>query len=486
MAGDSLKFHVLYTILFCLSTMSYGTPADTNCDAIWEVIAVVQPKIFVIDDADGLLHAVLSPPDNLDQQLNDNSGATFRLTVLHREHPCSPASPRPVDHSSPSSLSRYHARARRLAGRLSSCPADGANVSGGAIVANGVPWDCYSYVTRIQLGTPARTHSVLVDTGSSLSWITCKPCKKGCDEAVDPLFDPAASSSYNVIRCRSSLCNIVPAATTSPATCFMPFQSCSYKQTYEDNSTSQGVASIDRLVYGKGTTEAFVFGCTNAFSGLGGRYSGIIGLSANSLSFFSQLSLGCYKAMSYCLPHPRKAGFLQFGRYEQQDGLRFTPLFVDGNHFYVHSTGISVGNVRLDVPPGTGENKTMRCFFDTGTPYTMLPGPLFESLSDAVEKRIQGFYRVGAWTGQTCFERDVSWNEEDVYVPAVRIAFQGSARITLVADDLWFLEGSGLVCLAFKRNAGDDVVLGSRHLMAVHTVVDLEKSMVGLWDRGCT
>ncbi|XP_047056999.1 aspartyl protease family protein At5g10770-like [Lolium rigidum] len=411
------------------------------------------------------------------------STGTVRLTLLHREHPCSPVSMRPVDRSSLSisALPKYHANVRRLAGRLSSCPTDQVNTSG-PILANGIPWDYYSYVTQIQLGTPAKTHNVLVDTGSSLSWVGCEPCSSGC---LNPVFDPDASSTYNVVRCRSSLCNRVPSATISRNTCILPFQKCSYNQTYKDDSMSVGLVSSDRLMYGREEMQGFIFGCCNSFSGIGGQYSGILGLSVNKLSFFSQITLSRrYRAMSYCLPHPHKEGFLQFGQYSEHHGLlSFTPLFIDGNQYYVQVSNIMVGTASLDAQ--SNGNQTTRCFFDTGTPYTMLPGHLFDSLIDAVSKRMLGYYRVGASTGQTCFHRENFWDEEDMYIPTVRIMFRDGARITLVSEDLMFVEHQEVYCLAFKRNDGSDMVLGSRHLMAVHTVVDLEKMTMGLRDQGC-
>ncbi|CAO2165723.1 unnamed protein product [Urochloa humidicola] len=315
----------------------------------------------------------------------------------------------------------------------------------------------------------------------------CKSCKKGCDEHVDPLFDPTASSTYKQLRCGSSLCTIIPEATMTRNTCFWYFQSCTYNSTYEDSSTAEGVASFDRLMYAKGNMmEAFLFGCTTFFKGIGGQYSGIIGLSANSLSFFSQVSIGRYKAMSFCLPHPQKTGYLKFGLYEEMDGMHFSPLFKDGSNYYTHITNITVGNGILDLPPGLGDNNTMRCFLDTGTPFTMLPDQLFQNLSTAVENKIKGFFRVHTWTEQTCFQREFLWNEEDVDVPIIRIIFEGNAMITLVEEDLWFRDyDSGVVCLAFKKGAGGDVVIGSRHLMTIHTVIDLDKSTLGLLDHGC-
>ncbi|KAF0920942.1 hypothetical protein E2562_037790 [Oryza meyeriana var. granulata] len=449
----------ILTIWFCPYIISPVTADDSNCANTWE--------------------------DNPAPQLNDSS-ATVRFTVLHREHPCFLASTVPADHFSPSTLSTRHTRVRRLsAGCFSSCPEDGGHM-GGSIFANGVPWDQYSYVTQIQLGTPATTYNMLVDTGSSLSWIRCKQC---INECPGPVFDPAASSTYNVVYCRSSLCNVVPSATMTPSTCWMPFEKCSYNQTYEDGSRSVGVVSSDRLTYGR-TSVDLVFGCSNRFEGLGGHYSGIIGVSANTLSFFTQLTVGHrYKAMAYCFPHPSKVGFLQFGQYDrQQDGMSFTPLSIDGNNYHVHLTDIIVVFSSVDIGLGMGGNQTMRCFFDTGTAYSVLPRHLFARLSDAVEERIEGFYRVGTSTGQTCFQPDLQFDEEDSYMPTMKFVLQGGATLILTEEDLYIEEVPGkLYCLAFKENNSGDVVVGSKFLMALQIVVDLENSTMGFRDRrGCS
>ncbi|XP_044972211.1 aspartyl protease family protein At5g10770-like [Hordeum vulgare subsp. vulgare] len=415
---------------------------------------------------------------NLDQP-NSPSTSTIRLTILHREHPCAPASKRPVRRS-PSALQEYHTRVRRLANRLSSCPADEATASG-LIFANGVPWDYYSYVTQVQLGTPAKTHNVLVDTASSLSWVGCEPCINAC---LIPTFNPNASSTYKVVGCGSALCNAVPSATMARKSCMAPTEGCSYRQSYHDYSLSVGVVSSDTLTYGLGS-QKFIFGCCNLFRGVGGRYSGILGMSVNKFSLFSQMTVGHrYRAMSYCFPHPRNQGFLQFGRYDEHKSLlRFTPLYIDGNNYFVHVSNVMVETMSLDVQ--SSGNQTMRCFFDTGTPYTMLPQSLFVSLSDTVGNLVEGYYRVGASTGQTCFQADGNWIEGDLYMPTVKIEFQNGARITLNSEDLMFMEEPNVFCLAFKMNDGGDIVLGSRHLMGVHTVVDLEMMTMGLRGQGC-
>jgi hypothetical protein len=70
--------------------------------------------------------------------------------------------------------------------------------------------DYYNYVAEIFLGRPTKTHGVLVDMGHPYSWST--------NRRLRPVFDPNASSTYNVVRCCSALFNRVPTATMYAST----------------------------------------------------------------------------------------------------------------------------------------------------------------------------------------------------------------------------------------------------------------------------
>ena len=55
-----------------------------------------------------------------------------------------------------------------------------------------------NYLVVIGLGTPQKNFHMLLDTGSSLTWLQCEPCTK-CHHQSDPRFEPALSSTYRVI-----------------------------------------------------------------------------------------------------------------------------------------------------------------------------------------------------------------------------------------------------------------------------------------------
>ena len=68
------------------------------------------------------------------------------------------------------------------------------------------------YIVNVGLGTPKRELTLMIDTGSSLIWTQCRPCKlgnlKGCYKQRHPIFDPLKSSTYSNITCPSHTCSL--------------------------------------------------------------------------------------------------------------------------------------------------------------------------------------------------------------------------------------------------------------------------------------
>lgn len=63
-----------------------------------------------------------------------------------------------------------------------------------------------NYIVTVGLGTPNKQLSLEFDTGSFLTWTQCQPCVSYCYPQNDPIFDPAASTSYTKISCNSAEC----------------------------------------------------------------------------------------------------------------------------------------------------------------------------------------------------------------------------------------------------------------------------------------
>ncbi|XP_031378200.1 aspartic proteinase CDR1-like [Punica granatum] len=57
-----------------------------------------------------------------------------------------------------------------------------------------------TFLASMSIGQPPIPQLLIVDTGSSLSWVQCASCR-GCSRQVVPLFDPSKSSTYVDIPC---------------------------------------------------------------------------------------------------------------------------------------------------------------------------------------------------------------------------------------------------------------------------------------------
>ena len=67
-----------------------------------------------------------------------------------------------------------------------------------------------NFFVTVGLGTPAKSLSLEIDTGSDLTWTQCKPCpSQDCYKQKEDIFDPLASSSYATEPCTTSYCSLV-------------------------------------------------------------------------------------------------------------------------------------------------------------------------------------------------------------------------------------------------------------------------------------
>ncbi|MFX9844744.1 pepsin-like aspartyl protease, partial [Acinetobacter baumannii] len=83
----------------------------------------------------------------------------------------------------------------------------------------GEPLGIANYYTKIGIGTPTTNHLVVMDTGSSFSWIQCEPCAVYCHTQVGPRFNPSASVTYQKLPCDASQCSSLKKATLNSPMC---------------------------------------------------------------------------------------------------------------------------------------------------------------------------------------------------------------------------------------------------------------------------
>ncbi|KAH0465240.1 hypothetical protein IEQ34_005343 [Dendrobium chrysotoxum] len=404
-------------------------------------------------------------------QLQHNSSG-IRLPLHHPQSPCSPA---PLSSDLPFSDILHH-DSSRVNSLLHLVTTSAASVP----LFKGTALGVGNYVARINIGTPPKPYTVVTDTGSSLSWLQCLPCKGYCHRQLDPIFNPAASSTYHTIPCSSAYCSTLSSATLNPSGCDSS-RTCIYEASYGDASFSIGYLSQDTLSLSPSVAAIpnFIFGCGQDNEGLYGESAGIIGLAKNSISLFSQLSPKFGSSFSYCLSSPSSTGYLSFGGYNPGKFV-FTPLAkssADGSLYSLKLSSIVVATQSIAV------SEEAPSIIDSGTVITRLPEEVYSAVSAAVVRAIGAkVARAPAYSIlDTCYKGSAA----EVPTPEVAFVFGGGAVVRLPRSNVMIDVDSGVTCLAFAA-AGRTTIVGNWQQKTFDIVYDVGNGRIGFAAGGCS
>ncbi|KAF2932385.1 hypothetical protein DAI22_05g284100 [Oryza sativa Japonica Group] len=281
----------------------------------------------------------------------------------------------------------------------------------------------FAFLIPVKLGTPAVQYLVTMDTGSSLSWVQCRPCTIKCHvqpAKVGPIFDPSNSSTFRHVGCSTSICSYLGRTLRIQSKACMEWEDiCLYTMSYGGGwAYSVGKAVTDRLVLGGGETTRttlslanFVFGCSMDTQYSTHKEAGIFGLGTSNYSFEQIAPLLSYKAFSYCLPSDEAhQGYLSIG--PDSSGGVPTSMF-PGTPRPVYSigmTGLTVtvnGEVRSLVSgSGSSPSPSSLMVVDSGAKLTLLLASTFGQLEDAIIPAMESLgYSLNTAAGQNqlCF-----------------------------------------------------------------------------------
>ncbi|KAK7246062.1 hypothetical protein RIF29_40920 [Crotalaria pallida] len=360
---------------------------------------------------------------------------------------------------------------------------------------SGFPLHTGDYYVRIGLGTPAKYFSMIVDTGSSFSWLQCQPCRLYCHEQVDPLFNPSSSKTYKTLSCSSPQCSSLKASTLHDPDCTSETGTCVYTASYGDRSFSIGYLSQDVLtMIPSETLSNFAFGCGQDNEGYFGRTAGLVGLSNDNLSMLAQFSNKYGNAFSYCLPTPSLApnssnvGFLSIGTSSlTSSSYKFTPLLKNPNEpslYFLHLTLITLARKPLGVAASSYKVPTI---IDSGTVITRLPMPVYTALKNAFVKIMSKKYAQAQPISimDTCFIGSVK--SLSTTMPEIKFIFHGGADLPLKAHNTIVEPENGTFCLAFAGSSEINplAIIGNFQQQTFKVAYDVANSRIGFAPGGC-
>ncbi|KAL9224773.1 hypothetical protein vseg_000779 [Gypsophila vaccaria] len=357
-------------------------------------------------------------------------------------------------------------------------------------ITSGTRLQILNYVVTMNLG--GKNMTVIVDTGSDLTWVQCLPCRS-CYTQHEPLFNPTTSVTYRPIPCNSSDCQSFQDASGSPGPCGYRQSACNYVVNYGDGSYTRGELGKDQLKLGTASINNFVFGCGRSNKGLFGGASGLMGLGNSALSLITQTSNQFGGVFSYCLPSSDlgDSGSLTLGgnysAYKNSTQISFTRMVHSpglSTFYMLNLTGLSIGGVGLNST-NFGQNGVL---LDSGTVITRLPPSVYTALKAEFVKQFSGFpVAPGFSILDTCFNLSTY---KEVDIPTVKLQFEGNAELNVDVNGVFYFvkADASQTCLAFASLMYEDeiAIIGNYQQKNLRVVYDTKQSLVGFAEEECT
>ncbi|KAM0031707.1 putative nepenthesin [Helianthus debilis subsp. tardiflorus] len=406
------------------------------------------------------------------------------LSIIHIYGKCSPFdSPKPTSSWTTTILdmaTKDPQRLTYLSSLVATKPASSVPIGPGQVINIG------NYLARVKIGTPGQLMFMVLDTSADTAWVPCSGCT-GCSSTV---FSQTTSTTYGSLDCTTSEC--VQAHGLSCPTSGSTIGNCLFNQSYGGDSSFLATLSHDSLQLANDIIPSYVFGCIGNISGKSIPPQGLLGLGRGSMSLLSQSSSLYSGVFSYCLPSFRSyyfSGSLRLGPNGQPKTIKYTPLLKNPHRpslYYVNLTGISVGQVKVAIPPELLEfnlNTGAGTIIDSGTVITRFVPDAYNKIKEVFRNQTQGpFSSLGAF--DTCF----SVTHEDV-APRVTLHFMGLDIVLPMENTLIHSSAGTLACLAMAStpnnvNSGLNVIANLQQ-QNLRILFDVPSSRVGITHEIC-
>ncbi|PKA50118.1 Aspartic proteinase CDR1 [Apostasia shenzhenica] len=415
----------------------------------------------------------------------------FSVDLIHRDSPKSPLhDPDSTPFSRISAAAgSSRARAAYFLSRISMTSSSSSPNEDGAVTDfySGItPVNNSAYLMHLMLGTPETEIVVVLDTGSDLNWVNCKPCHT-CHHHNAAIFKPRASSTYKAVSCHADNCLLLEKHASCTRT-----SKCQYRYGYGDGSVVEGLLSTETLRFDStgGHRVEFPmirFGCTHRIKGTTFNQlavSGIVSLGGGKLSLIRQLGSAIGSKFSYCLPsflETSAKGRLNFGSSAIVSGPNSvtTPLIpTNYDTFYVlHLEQIIVAGKAIAVKAseklGGGRGNII---IDSGTTLTLIDDA---STLKAVARKVARSTKLPQVKDPNesfvlCF--DVSGVKHYTKLfPELTFRFSGGASLVLPIENAYVLAAENTACLGLISSGDIGVnIFGNIAQQNFHIGYDLE------------
>ncbi|KAI4330257.1 hypothetical protein MLD38_028557 [Melastoma candidum] len=344
------------------------------------------------------------------------------------------------------------------------------------------------YTTRLWIGTPPQKFALIVDTGSTVTYVPCSSCDQ-CGDHQDPKFQPDLSSTYQPVKCNID------------CTCDNDRVQCVYERQYAEMSSSSGILGEDVVSFGNVSDlqpQRAVFGCENVETGdlYSQHADGIMGLGRGDLSIVDQLVEKGVISDSFSLCYGGMeigGGAMVLGGISPPSDMVFTNSDAGRSPYYnIDLKEIHVAGKKLPLNPSVFDGKH-GTVLDSGTTYAYLPEAAFAAFKDSIMSELQSLKQIPGPDPiykDICFSgavSDVSKLGESF--PTVDMVFENGQKLSLSPENYLFRHSKvrGAYCLGIFQNGKDPTtLLGGIIVRNTLVMYDREQSQIGFWKTNCS
>ncbi|XP_062187352.1 aspartic proteinase 36-like [Phragmites australis] len=344
------------------------------------------------------------------------------------------------------------------------------------------------YTTRLYIGTPPQEFALIVDSGSTVTYVPCASCEQ-CGNHQDPRFQPDLSSTYSPVKCNVD------------CSCDNDKNQCTYERQYAEMSSSSGVLGEDIVSFGRESElkpQRAVFGCENSETGdlFSQHADGIMGLGRGQLSIMDQLVDKGVISNSFSLCYGGMdigGGAMVLGGMPAPSDMVFSRSDpVRSPYYNIELKEIHVAGKALRLDPRIFNSKH-GTVLDSGTTYAYLPEQAFVAFKDAVTSKVHSLKKIRGPDPNykdICFAgagRNVSQLSE--VFPDVDMVFGNGQKLSLTPENYLFRHSKvdGAYCLGVFQNGKDPTtLLGGIIVRNTLVTYDRHNEKIGFWKTNCS
>ncbi|MCL7032136.1 hypothetical protein MKW94_016403, partial [Papaver nudicaule] len=344
------------------------------------------------------------------------------------------------------------------------------------------------YTTHLLIGTPPQEFALIVDSGSTVTYVPCSTCEQ-CGKHQDPRFQPELSSTYTALKCNID------------CTCDSENNQCIYERQYAEMSSSSGVLGEDIISFGNGSAlkpQRATFGCENMETGdlYSQRADGIMGLGRGPLSVMDQLTDKGIISDSFSLCYGGMeigGGAMVLGAINPPPGMVFSHSDANRSPYYnIELKELHVGGDQLKVNPSVFDGKH-GTVLDSGTTYAYLPEPVFVPFKKAIMKKLSHLKTIPGPDpnyNDICFAgagSDITQLSKNF--PEVDMVFENGKKLPLSPENYLFRHSKvrGAYCLGIFQNGRDPTtLLGGIVVRNTLVTYDRQNERIGFFKTNCS